>query len=181
MRWWWLTQPLLGAQRLLGFLNGRRSNPKPICSGSPSCILRGCLLWQWGPRIAVPRAGRGRFLPRQQSPRAAASLVVVVASKDVTGIWSSSSEEVGKAAAWAAVAACWIGNAATWACTWSGWPSQSLAEGHWMFPLQPLLSDELFFLSTFLFLHKLFPVFAFLPPERRRKGPLRTGTWRRRR
>lgn len=43
------------------------------------------------------------------------------------------------------------------------------------------LSDGLFFLSAFLLLHKLCPVFAFLPSERRRKGPLRTGTWRRRR
>lgn len=45
-----------------------------------------------------------------------------------------------------------------------------------------LCPGGLFCLScAVFFLHQLRPVFAFLPAERRRKGLLRTGTWRRRR
>lgn len=55
-------------------------------------------------------------------------------------------------------------------------------EGSRCFVLLSLRPGGLFYLSCVVFfLHRLFPVFAFLPLERRKKGLLRMGTWRRRR
>jgi len=158
--------------------------PNPICLAPPPCILAACLLWPWGPRVTAHRAGGGRLLPRSGAPRPPCPWCRGFPPRTSLAPGAAVQREVGMTAARAVVAACWSGNAAAWAFTLLGWRSRSLAEAQWVSPCSPSMhspSGGSFCCSAFSSSINFVLCLLSLPTERRRKGPSRTGTWRRRR
>lgn len=72
-----------------------RGAPKPHLLCFP--VLHPLRMWVLAMAAGSPhRRSAGWLLPRQQSPRAATSPVLLVASEDVTGMWRSHSEGDGE-------------------------------------------------------------------------------------